>query len=58
MLLIGDNSSYPIHIRQSALVTLKNCMKDDLENEGAMPKKDWETVKHSILEGINILIKH
>ena len=51
LLLLCDDSSQDINIRQSALVYLKNLLQRHCKEETFLPQKDLETLKASLLEG-------
>lgn len=56
LLIIADKADMNINIRQSALVTLKNLIKDEVDNGKTMHKNDWDTIKSSALEGNYVFI--
>ena len=51
-MIIADNKSLNIQIRQSALVVLKNMVYDECNNRGTINSKDYEIIKGSVLPAL------
>ena len=48
-MVIADDCSQDISIRQSALVVLKNMVYDECTNGGVIDEEDWHIIKSNIL---------
>lgn len=53
-MIIGDDKSYNIAVRQSALIYVKNALADHYKNSLTIPVNDLQALKSSILQGIRI----
>ena len=51
-MIIGDDKSCNINIRQSALIHVKNAIIDVFKSNLVLPKNDYDAIKSSILQGI------
>ena len=52
-MMIADNTSVAMSIRQSALIVLKNMVFDECTKGGVMHQEDYHLLKGCILEAMN-----